>query len=302
MVVDTGSIRAAAKGLNLTQAAVTKAIRELEEELDAPLVVRSSRGIGFTESGRRLTDRFRLAWSQLELARQEIRQLQGGEVARVGVGVTPTAMLTVLPEVVREFRRQMPLATLHVEEGLMKTVVAPLRQGLLDFAIAAPGPGNLPADFTMKELGKMGLIVVCREGHPAQKAKKWSQLEALDWIYHPAHNGQSHRDFLATKGVLGPSNFIVANTFAATWSLLTQTDALLLCAEPMLRVPIYGELVRKVPVEVDAAPLTLGIIHLKDVPLSRAAERLVSLFERSIRNSILCRTGPSPSQKLPKKE
>ena len=59
-LADTGSIRAAARSLHLSQAAVTKAIRELEAEVDAQLVLRSSRGIEFTESGRQLTVRARL--------------------------------------------------------------------------------------------------------------------------------------------------------------------------------------------------------------------------------------------------
>ena len=41
-VVETGSIRAAARTLQLSQPAVTKAIRELEAEVDAPLVLRLS--------------------------------------------------------------------------------------------------------------------------------------------------------------------------------------------------------------------------------------------------------------------
>ena len=77
-LVETGSIRGAARSLHLSQAAITKAIRELEEDLDAPLIVRSSRGITLTECGRQLTVRARQSQNQLTLARQDIRQLMGG--------------------------------------------------------------------------------------------------------------------------------------------------------------------------------------------------------------------------------
>ncbi len=77
-LVETGSIRAAARHLHLSQAAISKAIRELELDLDAPLVVRSSRGVTLTECGHQLTLRARLAQAQLTLARQDIQQLQGG--------------------------------------------------------------------------------------------------------------------------------------------------------------------------------------------------------------------------------
>ena len=46
-LADTGSIRAAARSLHLSQAAVTKAIRELEAEVDAQLVLRSQQEGGY---------------------------------------------------------------------------------------------------------------------------------------------------------------------------------------------------------------------------------------------------------------
>ncbi|MGT2433062.1 LysR family transcriptional regulator [Cupriavidus basilensis] len=76
-LVETGSIRGAARSLHLSQAAITKAVKELEEDLDAPLIVRSSRGVTLTECGHQLTLRARMAQAQLTLARQDIRQLQG---------------------------------------------------------------------------------------------------------------------------------------------------------------------------------------------------------------------------------
>lgn len=109
-VVDSGSIRAAARALGVSQPAVTKAIRELEAEVDAPLVHRSSRGVELTECGRQLTIRARLVQAQLAMARQDIRQLQGGQQASVAVSVTPVVFMGALPEVLREFKREMPQA------------------------------------------------------------------------------------------------------------------------------------------------------------------------------------------------
>ncbi|MGH8463963.1 MAG: LysR family transcriptional regulator, partial [Pseudomonas sp.] len=136
-VAELRSIRSAARSLHLSQAAVTKAIKELEAELDAPLLTRSSRGIAITECGERLTVRARLAQAQLTLARQDIRQLLGGAQARVAVGVTPMVMLSVLPAVLSDFRRSMPAARVKVSEGLLAAVQPALRNGMLDFALAS---------------------------------------------------------------------------------------------------------------------------------------------------------------------
>lgn len=115
-LVDNGSIRSAARHLNLSQAAVTKAIRELEQDVNAALVTRRSRGFTLTECGHQLTVRARLTQAQLALARQDIRQLQGSSQGQDSVSVTPMVFLGVLPQVIHDFRKRIPLAQLAVDE------------------------------------------------------------------------------------------------------------------------------------------------------------------------------------------
>jgi len=49
--VEHGSIRAAARAMHLTQAALTKSLRQLEDDAGVPLLVRGSRGVLLTEAG-----------------------------------------------------------------------------------------------------------------------------------------------------------------------------------------------------------------------------------------------------------
>src|SRR5690606_39418757 len=76
-VVEACSVRGAARLLNLSQAALTKALRELELAVGAELITRSYRGVRLTEAGSILHDRARAARQQLQLAETEIRALSG---------------------------------------------------------------------------------------------------------------------------------------------------------------------------------------------------------------------------------
>jgi hypothetical protein len=58
-VAESGGIRAASRHLSLSQAAVTKAMRLLEQEAGVPLLIRKARGITLTEPGQRLLARAR---------------------------------------------------------------------------------------------------------------------------------------------------------------------------------------------------------------------------------------------------
>ena len=143
-VAERGSIRSAAKAMHLTQSALTKALRELEEDVGAELLLRSYQGVEFTTAGQALLSRARLAAATLARAREEIRDIQGGAGIRVAVAATPTVAMSVLPRVWEAFQRTQPHAELTLSDGLLSTVVPGLVEGLLDFAIALADPAGLP--------------------------------------------------------------------------------------------------------------------------------------------------------------
>lgn len=186
---------------------MTKAIRELEAEVDAQLVLRSSRGIEFTESGRQLTVRARLAHQQLELARQDIRILQGSQHGRVAVAVTPMVFLGVLPEVVRAFRKAMPQAQLKLFDGLIPQVLPLLREGAVDFAVAGPVASALDADFAFERLDMIEMAVLCRRGHPLRHATRWEEIAGAEWLMHlaPAASTASCSSSTPRRGCRCPS-------------------------------------------------------------------------------------------------
>jgi len=106
--VEHGSIRAAARAMHLTQAALTKSLRQLEDDAGVPLLVRGSRGVLLTEAGQRLHARAQLVTRQIALARDELRQTRGDEDGEVRAGLTPYLMLTVLGDTFHWFRKRYP--------------------------------------------------------------------------------------------------------------------------------------------------------------------------------------------------
>lgn len=283
-LVETGSIRGAARSLHMSQAAITKAIRELEEDLDAPLVVRSSLGITLTDCGRELTVRARQAQNQLALARQDIRQLMGGEHARVSVAVTPMVFLGVLPDVLRDFRRSMPLADVTLEEGLMPSVVPALRAGSVDFAIAALIQETLGREFEFEPLRTLEIVVVGRKGHPLAKATRWEDVVDCDWVMQLSP-GSQHTfllDQLERLGLPLPRRIIKTNTYGVTSSLIGTTDALTTVPHGMLKIESQMHPLIRIPVNIPLQPLALGIVTLRDNPLSLAATKFAGLFREAL--------------------
>jgi len=289
-VAELRSIRAAARSLHLSQAAVTKAIKELEIELAAPLLTRSPKGIAVTECGEHLTVRARLAQAQLALARQDIRQLLSGAQARVAVGVTPMVMLSVLPDVLTEFRTRMPAARVKVSEGLLAAVQPALRNGTMDFALASrmkDGGGGHEFDF--EELRPLEFMIACRKGHPLARARRWEDLRGCEWLLNVS--GGSHTEAflhgLRAHGLPEPERVIDCDTFGVMWNLMTRSDALIVCPSGMLNVKPYGDEARRIRADVPMPVASIGIMSLPGTPLSLAAATMADIFRRHVARGAL---------------
>lgn len=284
-MVESGSIRAAARALGLSQPAVTKAIRDLEQEVGAPLIHRSFRGVQLTEFGQELSMRARLAQMQLALAREEIQQLLGGKQASVSVAVTPVVFMGALPQVLKAFRRDLPHAEIKLYEGLMPWAKSQLREGFAHFAVVGVTQGTLDPDFEFEPIARMPMMVAGRAGNPLAGARDWAEVEGAEWLVHRAPDSVHTVLFnhLEKQGLQVPRRTMEANTFGVSWGLLTTTDMLLVLPEHFLHTEPYGRQIVRIPLRMDLPDMTLGILKLRGAPMSHAAAKLATLFHRHCR-------------------
>ena len=95
--VEEGSLRGAAKRLNVSQPALTKAIRDLELELGANLLVRTSQGVVPSAQGMVLHEHALRVTRELTSASDKIKQLSGRMTGQLSVGAVPLAVMLLLP-------------------------------------------------------------------------------------------------------------------------------------------------------------------------------------------------------------
>ena len=274
-VVDEGSIRAAARALHLSQAAITKSMRLLEEQAGVPLLHRGSRGVVLTESGHKLLQRARLITRQVHLATEEMRQASGQDRGSVRLGVTPYLTLTGLGEAFSWFRQRYQHVQVQLIEGLMSRVLPRLRDGTLDIAVVATDVGDLRGDeFHRRVLRQVPQAVVVREGHPVLSRPNARALCELEWILTqplaPERQPQLHAMF-DRAGVSPPQSVVVCETLAAM-TLMRHSNAVSVMPIPLLGHPETRGL-QAVPKRVlQPADIEVLLLHRPDVPLTPAAE------------------------------
>lgn len=283
--VDQGGIRAAARTLHLSQAAITKSLRQLEEECGMALLVRRSRGIALTAAGERLLERARLVTRQIELAQEEVRQSRGEDEGQVKVGITPFLTLTVLAEAFRWFRLRYPKVKVQLIEGLFSRVLPRLRDGTLDLALIAADSGELSDnEFNATRLMSAPQLIVVREGHPALANPNARALVEYEWLNTvPFHTENSRLGAMFTAaGVPQPERVVMCETLAAL-TLLRNTDLIGVIPAPLLGHPESRGIVAVPNSQLYPCDIDVALLTRPEVPLTPACAYFAHCLTESIR-------------------
>ena len=272
--IDHGGIRAAARVLNISQAAVTKALRQLEDEAGLPLLQRRSRGIGLTPAGERAVQRARLVLRQIELTEDDWQQTRGHDHGSIHIGVTPYVTLTVLGDAFAWFRQRYQQVQVHIIDGLMSRTLPRLRDGSLDWALVAADPGEVPSkEFTMQHVVRVRQRVAARQGHRIFLDPSPEALSACEWAHTgPIADapGNQHAQMFRQAGVPFPKRAVLGETLAAL-SLIRHGDALGVVPEPLLGHPESRGISPVPNTGLEPSDLDVIVLSQPDVPMTPAA-------------------------------
>ncbi len=151
-VAREGSIRGASRALAVSQPALTKAIKELEEGLSAQLFVRRSQGVALTDNGESFYQHASLILEELRAAQDELLQRQGEQAGQINIGLGASVARSLMPSVICRFHQQHPQVKVRIMEGQLLAMINELRQGELDFTINTYYPGPYDHEFSFEKL------------------------------------------------------------------------------------------------------------------------------------------------------
>jgi DNA-binding transcriptional LysR family regulator len=136
-VIEHGSFTQAAKRLHLSQPAISQQIRELEIRCGMPLVERVGKRTVATSAGHELISRGRRIMADAENALAAVRHHRTGTAGRVHVGTGPTALVYLLPPVLRNMREEYPNIEIIVTTGTTHSISEALLRNEIDLGLTA---------------------------------------------------------------------------------------------------------------------------------------------------------------------
>ncbi|MBU2487334.1 MAG: LysR family transcriptional regulator [Alphaproteobacteria bacterium] len=272
-IAEAGSLRAAARTLQKSQPALTKTLKQAEEELGAKIFARAARGVEPTEIGRKIIARARMISAEFRKLDEDIRQIQGDGSGNLHVIVSPLAAVRIVPQVMDRFRRQFPHVHLQVAGGHPPAALAVLRSGEADLVIG-PVPGKEDrAGLTIRNLLKTPLAVITGKGSRYAGATRLSELGDAEWIMV----GPRKRSFgiaadFVAAGLPVPDPITTSDSITSLLAMIEGSDRL--CSFPalMLEEILPRWQIVALALADPVGPVQIGLMSLADRPLTPAGQ------------------------------
>lgn len=282
-VADTHALRAAARVLNVSQPAVSKAMRELERQLGVVLFERHTTGVVLTECGHAFRRRASLLIEEMRRTQEEMDSISSGTATRLSIAVSSALALSVLPKAYESFRASMPRAQVFFSEGVMPMALAQLRDGTVDFVVAHVLPGMVGEEFEQIHLFSASLVVCARRGHPLAQERRMKNLVDAHWLapgFAEATGDVLHHVF-SLHGLPPPAQPLRCQSFTVALGLLAQTDTLGVIAEPMVRSTLNAQGIIALKLH-EKMPSVAGIVVArKGAALTSSARRFVDCLREA---------------------
>ena len=277
-IVRQGSLLRAAEALHITQSAVSKSLREMEEELGVSLLERGRKGVRLTPAGEAFHQHAGDSLASFSRAIRAARE-PGEERQALRIGALPTVAGSIVPAAVVALKARRRDAAVSVMTGPYEFLAERLRGGEQDFIVG----GMIKRDnvgLSFEPLYEEEIVAVVHASHPLVQDSVVTALALSRYSILAPPQGTTVRglvdDFFLASGVGGGLDLtealsdlfgrVYTRDADAVWLVPRGTVAYDLAQGTLVRLPLYSRLLR-VPVGItsrtDLAFSSLGLTFLE---------------------------------------
>lgn len=221
---ETRNITHAADKLYMTQSALSKRIKSIEQELGVEVLLRSRQGIRFTPEGEKVLEHSRAALREMEKLRRGLDAMRGEVCGTLKAGISINFSYYRLPDILTEYHNKYPHVRLDIATGHSRQLYQQMLDGSLDVAVLR---GEYPWDGTQFLLSQENICLI--------HAPQYEGVPLSDYLYIDHHTDVSLGALMARwryeNGITSDAgSFIVDNITACLemvqrglgWALLPE--------------------------------------------------------------------------------
>ena len=205
---ETRNITHAADKLYMTQSALSKRIKALEQELGVEIVLRSRQGIRFTPAGEQVLLHSAAAAREMEKMRRQLASIQGEACGTLRAGISVNFSYDRLPEVLTEYHKAYPKVRLDIATGHSRNIYQQMLDSSLDVAVLR---GEYPWDGTQFLLSQESICLI--------HSREYKDVPLSDYLYIDHRSDSALASLMARwrfeNGVSGDTGSFVVDNITA---------------------------------------------------------------------------------------
>lgn len=285
-IVQCGSFSAAAAKLAMTQPALSKNMKKLEERLKAPIFQRIGRQSVPTELGMTFAQYGLTIQAAEEKARAYAQHFSAGHAGTLLLGTTPSLADNFLAPFVSDFLSRHSNCRMELRVGLLVSLETQLSTGQINLVIGPVRPSSENRQFETEALADDTLGIVCRKDHflCRQPEILAANLEAQRWV---AHSRGSYlriqtEDALARFGVTHFNIALEIDSTEAAYRVVSESDLVTVLPRLPSILSQYVDRISFVPLRSTAFERPIGIIQRA----AHSRSHLEIAFVRSVKQQL----------------
>jgi DNA-binding transcriptional LysR family regulator len=271
-VAELGNFSRAAERVCLTQPALTRSIKTLEDEIDARLFDRRSSGVELTAAGAALLEHARLMVNEQERAQQRIALAKRGLGEELVVALCPFQAQMGVRAVVAEFSREYPDVSLRIIEGHVDETVPSLLDRKVDLVFTTVPATTMAQKLVYERIRSTPCSIYAGPGHPLAHRSGLTPFELSRWAWamlDQKHSLEALRSYFATGNSGLPTAGVKTSCVSFMTSLVLEEGMLGILPDEVMK----GSGAVRLDVERQPRALRAGLLFRADAELKRSAER-----------------------------
>jgi DNA-binding transcriptional LysR family regulator len=268
--------------------AVSKSLTELEKGLGIKLFERTARGLRPTIYGKCLIQHARTLLTDLNYAREELRELISGGSQTLRIGALPAVISTLIPPALALLKQRSPRTNVQIYEGSINTLLPELRMGKIDMVVGRLPHSGMITGLEEKVLMKEPVVLAVGSHHPLAKKKKlsWADLKGFPWILPPLGSllREPLEHTLKEHGLPMPSVYIETLSTHLIRAYLQVTDSVTIFAGSATNNVNLGS-IATLPLNLALIMRPLGTLRNQDKVLGPAEKLLLTCLEETAAGS-----------------
>ena len=287
-VVHEGSLTAAAQKVAVTQSALTKSIRKLEQELGTPLFERLPRGIALTVYGKTLLPHAQRIVAECRLPDLELQAFGVGHSGLLKIGAGLMFGATMVPAAIAGLYDDYPGVAFQLVSGVTEVNFPLLRAGELDMMFGLLPPfTTIPEYLTYRPIIELSSRVVAGTSHPLvarRRSVEAAELANYPWVVIQHDRELVNNILAALTGTNGrtPTINVEVTSLSSLVRILRGGTYLSSFADAIAAMPDLG--LALVPYEHRIVRGQAGVVYHRSLERYGPAIRLVERVELEAAN------------------